>query len=466
MLLTITTIHQSATDLGWLLHKHPDKFQTVELSVGKAHVFYPESSEARTTAALQLDIDGLDLARRMAPHERTGFSLYPYVNDRPYVASSFMSAALAKAYNTAMNARCNHRPELVEQSMPLVATIAVVAAPKGGEMLIRKLFEPLGYTVSLTRHPLDEQFPAWGDSRYYTIRLECEQPLHRLLKHLYVLLPVLDFEKHYFVSEHEVEKLLAKGKDWLNDHPERDQIVHRYLMGFGSLKRSAIAQLDTNVTDKSTATDATRDDKAEPPPQRLHQLRLQRVAEAIRESGATSVLDLGCGEGKLLQLLLRQSQLKRITGMDVAYQELMRAKERLHYDDLAPRQRDRLTLIHGSLTYRDERLKGYEAAAIVEVIEHLDERRLAAFEACVFGEARPRTVILTTPNAEYNVNYLWLAEGAMRHDDHRFEWSREECRTWASRVADTYGYRFSLHPLGEEDPEVGAPSQMVIFEIE
>lgn len=460
MLLTISTTHEPATDLGYLLHKHPDRLQSVDLTIGQAHVFYPESSDERTTAALLLDVDAIDLVRGGRHLAGKGFSLGQYVNDRPFVASSFMSVAIAKAFSTALNGKCKNKPELVDTALPLAVTVAVVSAPKGGEALIRRFFEPLGYAVNVERHQLDEQFPDWGDSRYYTVGLTNTVKLRDLLAHLYVLLPALDFDKHYFVSQNEIDKLLARGKGWIEDHPEKETITNRYLVNLRALTRRALNQLDD-------ANPEMPEDDAPPAvierKETLHQRRLKRVFAEIEASGAETVIDLGCGEGKLIRMLLKSRQFRKITGTDVSYAELTKCKERLYWDELAPRQKARLDLFQGSLTYRDKRLAGFDAAAVVEVIEHLDEDRLAAFERVVFEFARPKHIFLTTPNGEYNVLFDGLTAGTMRHADHRFEWTRAEFQNWGDRVAAAHGYSVRYAPLGDEDPAVGAPSQMAIF---
>ena len=459
MLLTITTTHLPATDLGFLLHKHPDKFQSVDLSIGKAHVFYPESSEASTTVALLLDIDPIDLVRGARNLSGKGFALGQYVNDRPYVASSFMSVAIAKAFSTALNGKCANRPELVSTNMPLEVKIAVLPAPRGGEILIRKLFEPLGYHVTLQRHALDEAFPTWGESKYFTLRLVHTTTVQELLSHLYVLIPALDNDKHYFVSQNEIEKLLAKGKGWLADHPEKEQITRRYLINLSSLSRQALARLDDDETTSANEEESTARQQRK---ETLHQQRLALVVEQLKKSGAERVLDLGCGEGKLLSLLLKEPQFTRITGMDVSYGELAKAQSRLHWDEMAPRQKERINLFQGALTYRDQRLEGYDAAALVEVIEHLDENRLVSFERVVFEYAQPKTIILTTPNAEYNALFE-IDPSRMRHTDHRFEWTRDAFETWARDVGKRNKYRVDFLPVGPEEDHVGAPSQMGIF---
>ncbi|MFK8103966.1 MAG: 3' terminal RNA ribose 2'-O-methyltransferase Hen1 [Saprospiraceae bacterium] len=459
MLLTISTTHQPATDLGFLLHKHPDKLQAIDLSIGKAQIFYPESSAAKTTIALLLDIDPIALVRGSRNLTGKGFSLGQYVNDRPYVASSFMSVAIAKAFSTAMNGHCKKRPDLVSVSLPLEVKISVLPTPKGGEILIRKLFEPLGYTVDLERHVLDEEFPEWGNSKYYTVSLKNTIPLQALLSHLYVLIPALANDKHYYVSQNEIDKLLAKGKSWLPNHPEKEQITRRYLIHLGSFTKQALARLSEG-TEKEIAEEAS---EAKSKKNTLHQQRLALVVEQLKTAGAKSVLDLGCGEGKLIRRLLKHQQFKKIVGMDVSYSELLKCKERLHWEEMAPRQKARIELLQGALTYQDKRLSGFDAAALVEVIEHLDENRLQAFERVVFEFAQPKTIILTTPNAAYNVRFEQLKENTMRHHDHRFEWTRKTFEAWATKVAKQYNYTVSFLPIGEFDAEVGAPSQMGIF---
>ncbi len=222
MLLEISTTHRPATDLGYLLHKHPGKGQTVELAFGQAHVFYPEATDDRCTAALLVEVDPVALVRG------PGVTLDQYVNDRPYVASSFLSTAISKAYGTALGGRCKDLPDLVGTAIPLEARIPVLPA-RGGEDIVRRMFEPLGYTVELAELPLDPAFPDWGLSPYVSLVLRGTVRLADLLTHLFVLVPALDAEKHYYVGEAEVEKLLLKGEGWLQSHPERDLITKRYL---------------------------------------------------------------------------------------------------------------------------------------------------------------------------------------------------------------------------------------------
>lgn len=462
MLLTIRAEGDNAEALSFLLHKHPDTLQTAELSVGKAYIFYPEYEKEKATAALLLDIDPVGMVRNAKNFAGKDFLLGQYVNDRPYAASSFMSTAISKAFSSALNGNCKERPELVDMPLSLTAKISVLPAPHGGEILIKKLFEPLGYTVEAERHPLDTQFPEWGYGKYFTLTLKNKLPLKQLLSHLYVLIPVLDNEKHYFITQDEVDKLLRKGKGWIEEHPEKETIVSRYLINLKSLMRSAfeILQTEENTGDEDAAdeTPAQKEKK-----ERLHDIRLRLVTEKLRMSGAASVIDLGCGDGKLLKLLLKEKQFTRIAGTDVSYSELIKCKEKLHWEELSANQRERLSLFQSSLTYRDRRFGGFDAAALVEVIEHLDANRLPALEKSIFMYAKPNIVVLTTPNSEYNIRYEHLPAGKMRHGDHRFEWTRKEFEAWAQEIARKNNYALAFFPVGEEEESIGAPSQMAVF---
>jgi len=460
MLLKITTTHQPATDLGYLLGKHPERFQTKELSFGKVHVFYPEVSPTKCTAALLMDINSVALSRNREKQYSSSFKLGDYVNDRPYVTSSFLTTAISKVYGSALNGTCKDRPKLVQEAIPLEVELSVVNA-KGGLPMIQRFFEPLGYTIEAQNYPLDEQFTEWGDSNYFKLTLTNTIPLQQLLTHLFVLIPALDNNKHYYVGKAEIEKLLAKGGDWLKQHPAYELITRRYLKHRKGFTKTAIALLagETDTTDETVENqEADLEEKLS-----LHQIRLQTVTAELKASGAKSVVDLGCGSGKLLKLLLKEKQFEKITGMDVSYQSLEIAKRRLYLENMAPRMRARIDLIQGALNYKDNRIANFDAAALVEVIEHLDTNRLVAFEKVVFGHAQPKTVIITTPNVEYNVLFENLPEGKFRHSDHRFEWTRKEFEAWGNRVAKLYNYQVSYAPLGPEDEKVGAPSQMAIF---
>ncbi|MEW1634734.1 3' terminal RNA ribose 2'-O-methyltransferase Hen1 [Streptomyces sp. NPDC093801] len=480
MFLTISTTgttEKPATDLGFLLHKHPGRTQAFATSHGTAHVFYPEATDQRCTAALLLEVDPVALVRRGQGKGRGGApdaALAQYVNDRPYAASSLLAVALSGVFRTALKGRCGARPELPGRARPLRIEIPVLPA-RGGADLVRRLFAPLGWDcVETTPIALDEHFPAWGDSRYLRLVLEGELRLEDALRQLYVLLPVLDDSKHYWVAPDEVDKLLRAGDGWLAAHPEHALITARYLARHKRLTQSAMERLELarlaeadgseaeeldNAVGEAAGPDGGQRERSVP----LAVRRRDAVLAVLREAGAARVLDLGCGEGQLVQALLRDTAFTEIVGVDVSVRALTTASRRLRPERMGERQSSRVRLLQGSLAYTDKRLAGYDAAVLSEVIEHLDLPRLPALEYAVFGSARPRTVLVTTPNVEYNVRWESLPAGRLRHRDHRFEWTRGEFRAWADRVATRHGYAVAYRPVGDEDPEVGPPTQMAVF---
>ncbi|MFI1562122.1 3' terminal RNA ribose 2'-O-methyltransferase Hen1 [Streptomyces sp. NPDC020490] len=495
MFLTISTTGtpgRPATDLGFLLHKHPDRAQAFSTSYGTAHVFYPEADDRRCTAALLLEVDAVALVRRGKGKGRGGApdaALSQYVNDRPYAASSLLAVALSGVFSSAMKGVCTARPQLPGQPMPLRVEVPALPA-RGGPDLVRRLFEPLGWTVAAEPVALDAEFPEWGESRYVRLVLESAAlTLAGALRHLYVLLPVLDDAKHYWVSPDEVDKLLRAGEGWLPGHPEQKLITSRYLSRRWSLTReamerlelvrlaetddSAVEEIDNAVgaepegeTEGETGAETEGEAGAEEKSAPLAVQRRDAILAALRQAGAARVLDLGCGQGQLVQALLKDPRFTEIVGVDVSMRALTIAGRRLKLDRMGERQAARVKLLQGSLAYTDSRLKGYDAAVLSEVIEHLELPRLPALEYAVFGAARPRTVLVTTPNVEYNVRWESLPAGHVRHGDHRFEWTREEFRAWAHAVAGRHGYGVEFLPVGPDDPEVGPPTQMAVFSVE
>jgi 3' terminal RNA ribose 2'-O-methyltransferase Hen1 len=463
-MLTITYTGQKTADLGYLLYKNPYRPQVFELSHGKAYVFYPEVSNERTTAALLLDIDPIDLARGKVG--TTSGGLFDYVNDRPYVSSSFLSTAISKVFGTAMTGRADAHQELSDSPLDLMATVLMLPC-RGEQEKLNSVFEPLGYEVRYESFVSDESFPAWGESKYVNLTINGKVRLRALLKHLYVLIPVFDKQKHYWVGADEVEKLLRIGEDWLPDHPEKAYITGRYLKRRRSLVDMAFERLvAANAVDGEVL--AAEPEESEDKPDKKLNLNTQRlgsVVAALKSHGVKRVIDIGCGEGKLLSLLVKERQFTNITGVDVSHAVLERASEKLKLERAGDSMRDRIQLFQGSLTYKDSRFSGYDAACVIEVIEHLDVPRLAAFERVLFEFAKPPVVVLTTPNKEYNTNYGLIYEDDLRHGDHRFEWTRAEFRDWANQTAERFGYAVLFSEIGETDETHGAPTQMGVFTI-
>jgi 3' terminal RNA ribose 2'-O-methyltransferase Hen1 len=470
LLITLTCYAPNAPDIGYLFGKNPASLFAREFSGGRVLVFYPEVADDYLTIALLTEIDPVTLVRTASG----AHGLDQYVNDRPYVASSLTSVALNTAFGSALGGKSRERPERVGEILRWDVSLPVVACD-AGEDFVTRIFAPLGYEVTAERLPLDPTFPAWEPSNLYALRLSGAQTVQAILSHLYVLLPVLDNAKHYYIDTGEADKLLNHGGAWLAAHPECDLITRRYLRYRRPLVASALARLADLALEESDAEDETTESETEVAPDdtpvasvettaNLHEQRLNAVMEAIRVANATSLVDLGCGEGRLLTLALKERSLKRILGMDVSSGSLAHARRYLHLNDMAPAQRERIEIVQGSLLYRDKRLEGFDVAALVEVIEHLDPPRLGAVERVVFAHARPRRVIVTTPNREYNAHWEALGAEKLRHRDHRFEWTRAECRAWAERIASAFGYTSEWREIGPADEALGAPSQMVIFD--
>lgn len=451
MFLSIATTQRPATDLGYLLMKHPDRVHEAELTFGKATVVFPEAHDERCEAVLVMDVDPVGLVRGRGQADGL---LSQYVNDRPYAASSFLAVALNRAFRTAMTGVSRERPDLAETALPL--EVRVTPAP-GTPEFIRRLFEPLGWTV--------ETAAVGGSGRYVSLTLRGNARVADALSHLYVLIPALDAEKHYWVGEDELEKLLAKSGAWLADHPEKELIAGRYLKKKTRLVRLALERLapeEAEDPDGEEETPRLPPEEALEAPLLLNDIRLDTVHDVLKQLGARLVADLGCGEGKLLQRLAQDRSFTRLIGLDACARELEKAARRLKLERAGARV-ERITLLHGALTYRDARWAEVDAACLVEVIEHLDAERLPALEKVVFGHARPKHVIVTTPNVEHNALFPSMAPGAMRHPDHRFEWTRAEFSAWADGVCARHGYAVEFRGIGADDDVHGPPTQMGVF---
>lgn len=452
MYLTLSTTTAPVEDLTYLLHKHPGRAHTRKLSVGVTSVVCSELTEERCTVALMLDVDPIGLVRGQGAALES-FTLGQYVNDRPYVASSLLTGAMRGVYGTALAGNCEARPDRVAAPLDLEVHLPTVSCADGAQ-LITRLFAPLGWRVSAEALPLDPEVPAWGDSNLFDVRLSGTAVLQHALQQLTVLLPVLDNAKHYWVDQTEPEKLLRHGGDWLDGHPERELILRRFLRH----QRDLIAAAGTGA---GTGADEAAGTSEQRPS--LARQRREAVHAELTRLGATSVLDMGCGQGALLAPLARDPRITRLVGADVSARALAQAARRLGLDDAHDAVREKVGLIQASLTYRDDRLRGFDAMVLMEVIEHLDLERLPVAERTVFADARPGHVLVTTPNVEYNAAYPGLAAGQLRNHDHRFEWTRAEFAAWAGRVAGAHGYTVEVSGIGPADAELGAATQLAVF---
>lgn len=420
-----------ATDLGFLLHKHPDRVQTFPTSQGLATVFYPEATSSTCRAVLHVDGAGARVPGDTGRH----------VNDVAHAAGSRLVVAIGKVYGDALAGRCKLKPDLVDHRWPVTVTIPSV--PLRARTTPADLFGPLGWAVEV--EPQELRPSEWGDSGYATVTVRGSFTVRDTLRHLAVLVPVLSDDQHYFVDEPEIEKLDRLGADWLAAHPQRDAIVGGYLKGIRPLVDGALGRLSGDDTPSPSPTPRS--------PQRdsLARRRIDRVVELIRSSGARSVLDVGCGEGRLLAALAADPGLV-LAGVDVSTAALGRA-------DAALARVRGVELWQSSLVYADARCRGYDAAILMEVIEHIDLDRLPRAAHTVFDGMAPRVVIVTTPNREYNAHY-----GIdLRHPDHRFEFTRADFAQWCDTVAAEYRYDVEIGGIGDLHPDHGTPTQFAVF---
>jgi 3'' terminal RNA ribose 2''-O-methyltransferase Hen1 len=454
MLLTITYKGKDTQDLGYMLFKNPNRPQSVKLTTGSAYVYYPKVSDEETTIALLLDINSLDLAKGEKGKDVQPQSLFDYVNDRPYVASSFLATAMNKVFGTAISGRGDEYQELVDSKLNLSATIHMFPCPVDKER-INKVFEPLGYEVNYETFLLDNKFPEWGDSKYVNLTVSGNVVLRDLLKQIILLIPVFDKFKHYDVSnQDELNKLLKLGDGWLSDHPEKDFIVNRYLQFKKGLVNKAQEHLKSDVDEIEESIDKAVTEKEES----LNTTRFNSVINELIKIEAKSVLDIGCSNGKLLEAIRDKMPNIKLAGIDVHLKAVSIADKMANKKDL-----DKIDFFQSSILYKDKRFKGYDAVTAIEVMEHIDEFKLYLFEKVLFGYINPRVAILTTPNKDYNENYDNINNKGLRHFDHRFEFTKREFESWVTKICSKYGYIYFFKSIGKADEKDQQPTLMVTF---
>ena len=453
MLLSITTTHTPATDLGYLLHKHPDKIQNFEITGGTAYVMYPEATEERCTCALIVDIDPIALVRGKPGSKNAGL-VRDYVNDRPYTANSITASAMSDVFRSALNGRCVAREALVQTPIDLKASIASVRLSAGVER-IERLWSALGYDTTV--EPLDGNAE---EAKYGKITIaSSKHTLAQMLSQMSVLIPAIDGRKHHFVSASDIEVLVRRGQDWLGEHPDREWVSRRFLNRQQTLAEAALERLVPEEADEDSETGEAR---AQSHTLRvpLQKARIEAVRARLLERGATRIVDVGCGEGDLIRALVKEPQVVEVIGVDASTTALERAERRVRR--LPEQHKNKMKFVHAPAGAIDERWSQCDAIAVVETIEHIDPENWEPVERCIFEIARPKTVVVTTPNREYNPVY-GIAPDKRRHRDHRFEWTREEMRTWCENTAKRYGYEVEVEGIGTIDPEHGSPTLMGVF---
>lgn len=470
MFMSIRVTGEGARDLSYLLQKHPENIVERGTTIVKTQCFFPRYDETNVEFVVTGSMNPIDLVRK----ERMG-QLDEYVNDRPYVASSYFVTAFREALSSALNGKCAEKPDLVSKVWDLSITVPAIRNPpprneKDGTCsseFLAALFTPLGWSVTTTRGHADDRFPEWGESHIVSVTLSGLFPLMTALRHLFILLPVVDKTKHHAVDLQEAQKLISKGEGWLETHPMKAAIIGRYLGYKKKLVDAATAGLEAPETEEEI-----EEEEAEPAPAateeaRFPSLHIQRheaviarmVFDGVFDGVTGSLCDLGCGEGRFIQHLYDQAAERKwipakIVGVDPSRFALRWARRKLKSDSVK--------LLQGSALFRDARLHGFDAMVAIEMIEHIDPERLPDFEQAVFGDYKPKRFYLTTPNREFNAVF-GIPDGELRHRDHRFEWTRDEFKDWCEHIFDQYNYTTEFFGVGQEDETYGQPSQGVVF---
>lgn len=457
MLINITVTGENAKALSYILWKNPEHIFDREFSSGHVVVFFSEYSDQKATASMLVLVDTVGMVR-----SEWGKMSSSYVDHRPYAASSITSVALKEAYSSAFAGKSETAEidAIIKQKLPVEIELSSVWT-KGGVQNVHDFFEPINYAVKAEKLPYESKWLK-SDSNVFNITLTGMQTIPDLLRHLYVLLPALDNKKHYFVDGNEIAKLLSHGEGWLETHPHKERIVSRYLIHRHNLIEEALEQLTEDILDEDTEEGT---EEAVERPIRLQEERLQTALAVLRtlDPAPLKLGDLGCGSGDFIRLIENDRAFPEVIGMDVSSKALQLAEKRLHLDRRNAWQMPKISFIHGSLVYKDSRLKGLDAILLLEVIEHIDAAKLPIIEYNIFEFLSPGYVFVSTPNQEYNSLFPSIEKNALRHRDHRFEWTRNEFKQWSDAIAVKYSYEVEFFNIGPCDDNLGAPTQMAVF---
>lgn len=449
MLLTLRVTGPHAADLQVLLDKSPDKLHSTSLPLGVVHVFFPEASPDAATVALLVNVDAVAWSSNESP---AGFAL---------ANAATLSAAIAHVFSMALAARSPARPDLVTAMLPIEVRLSSFAVSRGTDDA-RALFAPLGYDVEVTEDALVESSTTQEHLVRHSVRLTKLAPLYEVLSHMYVLGPIVDDHAADPVLTAEREALLLHAEGAARGHPLAERITQAYAMRRTSETSAAVERLlVADSLGAPTNADATN------VPTLLDDARIDAIVYELREVAAQSVVDLGCGDGKLLARLVREKALTRIVGLDVSYRLLDAASARMKLDRRGTKKSERLELLHGSLFYADSRLRGFDAAVLADVLQHVAADRLGDIEHVVFHDAQPKTIIVMM-----NGSGVWGAgsrrlpeapnaqparEQSAPTDPHA--WSTNQFDAWASGVSERCGYRVRLLSIGSSH----LPTRMAVF---
>ncbi|MEK4148209.1 3' terminal RNA ribose 2'-O-methyltransferase Hen1 [Robertmurraya sp. FSL W8-0741] len=448
MQLTIRASGQDVQVLSYLLAKNPNHLYERQVNNHFVRMFFSKFSKEEVEVTFFVTPDPIELSRNNS--ER--YEITSYINDREFVVSSIFCTFLRSALATALNGKpheeyehwVNHRFNLQFSFGPLSSQLS--------DNDIIELFAPMGYKTTISAGEIDYHmnFKTKSSARYITV--EGLTTLQMGLRQLFVLIPVLDNYKHYYIDDKEIEKLERYGEGWLDAHPQREFILRQ------ALRFKDLYSLVEKQTEKGSNN---QDNNDEIRTMRLNDLRYEKIIDSIRQIPfKDSIVDFGSGEGKLSVQLGFIEGVKEILAVEPSESASIKALKR--YEKMARKENFLMPeQIIGSLFYFDERLKNKDIVILCEVIEHIDKHRLPKIMKTILNDYKPKVVMITTPNQEYNKVYKMNEE--YRHPDHRFEWTRDEFREWCEIQNGKNDYELTFDGIGEEHELYGTPTQMCLF---
>ncbi|WP_042142009.1 methyltransferase domain-containing protein [Paucisalibacillus sp. EB02] len=444
MQLTIHATGSNVEVISYLLAKNPNNLYERSNNGHLVRMFYNKFTSEEVEVTFFVTPDPINLSRNSSEN----YDITSYINDREFVVSSIFCSFLRSALGTALNGKpkeeyaswVNHAFNFQFSFGPLTSDLS--------DKQIIDLFAPLGYEVEITYGKVDYQVNIKSKSTARFVTLKGLTTLQNGIRQIFMLIPVLDNYKHYYIDEKEIEKIERYGEGWMDTHPQREFILRRALR-FKEL-------LDSVEMDAKSKSEGKAAEKRV----RLNDLRYEKIIDYIKNlTNRESIVDFGSGEGKLSVRLGFVKGVKEILAVEPSEVAALKALKR--FEELRGKENFlQPTPVMGSLFYFDERLKSKDVIVLCEVIEHIDEYRLPKIMGTILREYKPKTLIITTPNQEYNQVYDMGKE--YRHSDHRFEWTRVEFQEWCNSH-NPGSYELTFEGIGEEHPTFGYPTQMGMF---
>ncbi|WP_407270561.1 3' terminal RNA ribose 2'-O-methyltransferase Hen1 [Radiobacillus sp. PE A8.2] len=441
MQLTIHATGENVQVLSFLLAKNPTNLYERESKGHLVRMFYSKFMPSEVEATIFVTPDSIELVK----NNNNAYDITHYINDREFAVSSIFTSLIRSALATALNGNTKEEYQAwVKHCFPFTFGFGPVSTDLSDEQ-ITNLFEPLGYEIDIEKRELDYDFSLKTTNHVRYINIHGTTTLQTGLRQLFVLIPVLDNYKHYYIDEKEIDKLQRYGEGWLDQHPSKDMIIRRALRF-----KELYSQLEDKVEQQETT-----------PKVRLNELRYQKIAETVQQlTDRKSIVDFGSGEGKLAYKLGFVSGVEEILAVEPSETATTRAIARFEHGEsevgfVSP------TPVWGSLYYFDQRLVNKDVIILCEVIEHIDEYRLPKIIQTILQKYQPRALIITTPNSEYN--NVYELDQAYRHSDHRFEWTRNQFQACCTAATEQHPYRLHFDGIGEEHPSFGQPTQMCTF---